>query len=164
MDQFAVDDCLRRFCHARHSAFLLGTEQAGKAGDRQRIAVDTEAADHRFCRLRNVGILPESFARMNIGNVHFDRPAISLHGQQRIHNGDRCRGVAGRVDDDARPPSWRAPPESSRPARPPGSIAGTQCRGRTVWRSQRKAFPRRRAWRGRIFPARACRAGSYWVR
>src|SRR3990172_4936532 len=82
------------------SAFFFRAEQAGEPGDRQRIAVDAEAADHRLRRLRHVGILPEAFALVDIGEVDFDHR--QLHRQQRVENGDRGGGVAGRIDHQAR--------------------------------------------------------------
>ena len=67
VDQVAVDDrCFRRFCHrafAGAHSFALAPISAGEAGDRQRVAVDAEAGDHRLRRLRDIGIVPEFFAR-----------------------------------------------------------------------------------------------------
>src|SRR6476660_9515708 len=88
------------FAIAWRSVLLPGAQQTGKAGDCKGVPVDTEAGDHRFCRFRNVGILPEAFARMNIGDVDLDHRQFHIHGEQGVHYGDRCGGVAGRIDNN----------------------------------------------------------------
>src|SRR5450830_991017 len=81
------------------SLFCFCADHAGQSGDGQRIAVDAETADHCLGRLGDVGILPEFFARVDIGDVDFyDR---HFQRQQRVENGDRGGGVAGRIDHQA---------------------------------------------------------------
>src|SRR6202021_131760 len=47
---------------------------------------------------RDVGMMPESFPLVHIGNVDFDDRA--LKGTQRIEDGDRRMGEGGGIDDD----------------------------------------------------------------
>jgi hypothetical protein len=60
------------------------------------IAAGAEACDHGFSGFRHIGILPKAFTRVNIRDVHFDHR--NLQHQQRVEDGDRGRGVAGRID------------------------------------------------------------------
>src|SRR5665647_2322761 len=80
---------------------FFDADQSGQSCDRQRVAVDPEAADHRFGGLRHIGIMPETFTRVNVGDVDFDRRHLCLYRQQRIENGDRRRGIAGGIEHDA---------------------------------------------------------------
>src|SRR5579862_42297 len=73
-------------------------DQGREAADRQRISLDAEAGNYGFRRLRHVGILPEAFARVDIGDVNFDDR--HLHRQERVENGDRGRRIAGRIKND----------------------------------------------------------------
>ena len=66
---------------------------------RQRIAAHAQAADHADRGLGNVGVLTEFLAAVDIGDVHLDHREIA--GEQRVHQGDRGGGVAGRIDHDA---------------------------------------------------------------
>src|SRR6185437_7512578 len=58
-----------------------------------------EAADHRLGRLGDVGVLPEFFARVDIGDVDLDDR--NFQRQQRVKNGDRGGGVARRIEQQA---------------------------------------------------------------
>src|SRR5262249_22828261 len=48
---------------------------------------------------RNVGVVAEAFARVDVGDVHFDRRHV--HAEDRVEDGDGRGGVAGGIDDDA---------------------------------------------------------------
>src|SRR5262249_9553700 len=88
------------FAIAWRSIFLFRAQQASKARNCQGVAIDAKAGDHRFCCFRNVGVLPEALARVNIRNVHFDHRQLYIHGKQRVHDGDRRGRIACGVDDD----------------------------------------------------------------
>src|SRR6185437_3863590 len=81
------------------SVLLFGADHAGQSDDRQRVAVDAEAGEHGLGRLRHIGVVPEGFALVNVGDVAFDHR--DADGEDGVHDGDRGGGVAGRVDDDA---------------------------------------------------------------
>ena len=82
----------------RPLASLPGAKQSGEPCDRECVAVDAKSGDHRLGHFRNIGIVPEAFARMNVGDVHLDRG--KFHCEKCIHDGDRRRSVAGRIYDD----------------------------------------------------------------
>src|SRR5437660_12499743 len=80
-------------------ALCPDAEFGGKAIDREAVAVDAEAAQRREGGLGRVGMVPETLARVNIADVHFNRR--NFHPDQRVMHGDRGVGIAAGIDDDA---------------------------------------------------------------
>ena len=74
-------------------------QEVRHGGQRQRVAADAETADHADGGLRDVGVLTEFLAPVDVGDVHLDHRQVGR--QQRVHQRDRGGGVAGGIDHDA---------------------------------------------------------------
>src|SRR5215471_908635 len=81
------------------SSALFRSRDRREPGDGQRVALDAKAADHSFRGFGNVGMVAKAFARVNVGDVHFDDG--NLHGEDGIEDGNRRGGIAGRIEDNA---------------------------------------------------------------
>ena len=142
-----------RACEPRS---ILGVDHGGETGDRERIAFGAKAAHHRTRDLGHVGAPAEMFARVDIADVHLDDRR--LERGERVE--DRDRGVAVTRGIDDQPRRFRF----ARLLNPVDDLAfmvGLAEVDREpvpFRRSCGKAFRRRRASRGRRFPARGCRA------
>src|SRR6202521_1296758 len=73
-------------------------DHGGKPDDGERVALDAEAADHGARRARDVGVLAEALAGVDVADMHLDDR--NLHRQDRVENRHRGRGVAGGIDHD----------------------------------------------------------------
>src|SRR5262249_24720475 len=91
--------CIARFesCMAR-SALGARADQGGKPDDGEAVALDPQAADHAARHARDVGLVAEAFARVDVADVHLDDR--DLHREDRVENRHGCRGVAGGIDHD----------------------------------------------------------------
>ena len=100
-DQLLVDGGLV-FGHvswAPCSALALLGRHRGEAVDRERIALDAEAADHGLGGKRNIGMVAPGLARMDVADVALDRRhADALDG---VMARDRSVGQAARIEHDA---------------------------------------------------------------
>ena len=146
---------------ATASALRLSSD-GGEPVDRKRVAVDAEAADHGLGDRRDVGMLAEVLARMDVGDVDLDHR--QLHGQSASRIATEVWRVGGRVDDDA---GGLLGAGLLDPVDQLALVVGLAEFDRKAVRACRRrgtASRRPRAWRGRRSPARACRAGSGWGR
>src|SRR5438270_346560 len=80
------------------SALRLGADQSRQPGDGERITFDAKAADDRLRSLRDVGVVAEFLALMDVGDVHFD--GRNANREDRIENRNRRGGVSRGVDYD----------------------------------------------------------------
>src|SRR5262245_55971317 len=84
---------------ATGSALAPRADQRGQPVDRQRIALDAEAAERRPGDRRDVREVAEALAREDVADMDFDQR--NLDRRDRVADRDRGVGVAGRVEHDA---------------------------------------------------------------
>ena len=87
---------------ARHDQSLspiLARDHVRDARNGERVALHAAAGDHRARRFRNIGVVAEFLALVDIGDVHLDDR--HLEHEQRIEDGDRRCRVSRRIDDEA---------------------------------------------------------------
>lgn len=73
---------------------------ADEVAQRHVITFDAETGDHAFGAGRDIGMVPEDLAFVDVGNVNLDhRP---LKGIERIEDGHRSVGEGPGIDDYAR--------------------------------------------------------------
>src|SRR4051794_3815980 len=65
---------------------------------RQRIPLGPEPRDHAVGAQRNVGVVPEFLALVDVRNMDFDNRAFER--VERVENGDRRMSECGRIDHD----------------------------------------------------------------
>src|SRR5262249_37287553 len=82
------------------SALAPRGDQRGQPVDRQRVAVDAEAAQARLGHRRDVGMVAKALAREDIADVDLDYRHIDRGNG--VADGDRGVGVGAGVDDDSR--------------------------------------------------------------
>lgn len=68
--------------------------------ERQAVAVSAEACHHGHGNAGDVAVMAEFFARMHVGNMHFDHRQFS--GAQGVAQGNRGVGPGARVDHHCR--------------------------------------------------------------
>src|SRR5262249_54606034 len=90
--------CLGPSAATASALFLRRADHGGEPADRERIAGDAEAADHGAGHLRDVRVVTEGFARVNIGDVDLDHWYADR--DDRIEDRNRGGGVARRVEHD----------------------------------------------------------------
>jgi hypothetical protein len=78
--------------------FFLFFRHLGDGMHRRDIAVRPKSADNGRGHRRNLGMPVIFVAGMDIGDVQFDHR--SLECLDRVEDGDRGEGIAGRIDDD----------------------------------------------------------------
>src|ERR1700722_10611934 len=76
----------------------LGRQQIGHMSQRQPIAVDAKTGNDAGRRQRDIGMVAEGFALVDVGDVHFENWKFA--GLQRIHDRDRGMRERRRIDDD----------------------------------------------------------------
>src|SRR5262249_41602478 len=84
---------------ATASALAPSGDQPGQPLDRQRVALDAEAAQARPRHRRDMGAMAEALARKDVADVDLDNG--QLDRGDRVANGDRGVGVGAGIDDDA---------------------------------------------------------------
>src|SRR3954449_9924663 len=78
--------------------FRFGANQARQPLNGKRITLDAKAANDCLRAFRDVGVVAEFLALMNVGDVHFDGRDGSR--EDSIEDRNRSRGVACGIDDD----------------------------------------------------------------
>ena len=73
-------------------------DQAGKALKSERVALGAKAGDDTGRHGRDVGVVPERLAFVDVGDMHLDDREFA--GVQRVENGDRRVREGGRIEDD----------------------------------------------------------------
>src|SRR5262249_17091891 len=88
-------------CDLGATASALGrcADHGGKPADCECVAADAEAADHRARGLRNIGIVAEALARVDVGDVDLDHRNAGR--EDGVEDRDRGGGVAPRIEHDA---------------------------------------------------------------
>lgn len=74
----------------------------GDVANRQNVAVRAEAGQHRRCGERDVGMVPEGLALVDVGDVALDDG--NLARGEGVEDRDRRVGEGPRIDDDPRRP------------------------------------------------------------